>query len=544
MSRVDKDLWQIAIDEEMAALQAKKVYTESTLPEDATAVPSKLVLDIKGDEQGNVEKYKARLVAKGFHQVPGRDCDEVFAPTAQHVTLRVLLAIACAQRFAIHQLDVRTAFLNDELSDPVYIRLPKELGGNIWLLHKALYGLKQAARVRHATLRQKMLDYGPAQSQNDPCLFIPGSKSERVYVLIHVDDALVIGQKSAVKQAKEDISTMFDIKDIGMASYFLGTRIQRTTDGGYSLSQQKYTEDVLARFNMTDAKQAPTPLPVGLRLSKNDGKPLPSDNQYQALVGSVIYLSINSRPDISHAVGILSRFMSCPTTTHWEASKHLLRYLKGSSTLALSFAAGQNAAANQGVHACEMSCEISCEMFTDADFAADVDKRRSTSGAVMPMQGAAVLWISKLQSTVATSTTEAEYVAASTATKEGLWVRKLLGEIYRRVSPLHLRVDNQAAIVLISEYTAGQSGRTKHIDVQFHFVRDRFQKGDISVGFVSTSDQHADIFTKQLAGSMFEKHRSVVMGKIGTKAYCYMLRMRGCVRNCVIDCMHPLSCSE
>jgi hypothetical protein len=226
----------------------------------------------------------------------------------------------------------------------------------------------------------------------------------------------------------------------------------------------------------------------------------------------VIYLSVNSRPDISHAVGILSRFMSCPTTTHWEAAKHLLRYLKGTSTLALSYAAGKNAAANQGVHACEMSCEMSCEMFTDADFAADVDKRRSTSGAVMLMQGAAVLWISKLQSTVATSTTEAEYVAASTATKEGLWVRKLLGEIYGRVSPLHLRVDNQAAIVLISENTAGQSGRTKHIDVQFHFVRDRFQKGDISVGFVSTSDQHADIFTKQLAGPMFKKHRSIVMG--------------------------------
>jgi hypothetical protein len=126
----------------------------------------------------------------------------------------------------------------------------------------------------------------------------------------------------------------------------------------------------------------------------------------------------------------------------------------------------------------------------------------------MLMQGAAVLLISKLQSTVATSTTEAEYVAASTATKEGLWVRKLLGEIYGRVSPLH----NQAAIVLISENTAGQSGRTKHIDVQFHFVRDRFQKGDISVDFVSTSDQHADIFTKQLAGLMFKKHRSIVMG--------------------------------
>jgi hypothetical protein len=162
----------------------------------------------------------------------------------------------------------------------------------------------------------------------------------------------------------------------------------------------------------------------------------------------------------------------------------------------------------------------------------------------MLMQGAAVLGILKLQSIVAASTTEAEYVVASTARKEDLWVRKLLGDIYGGVSPLHLMVDNQAAVVLISENTAGQSGRTKHIDVQFHFVRDRFQKGDISVGLVSTSDQHPDSFTKQLAGPMLKNHRSIVMGKIGTKAYCYMLRMRACVQNYVIDCMHPLSCSE
>lgn len=153
-----------------------------------------------------------------------------------------------------------------------------------------------------------------------------------------------------------------------------------------------------------------------------------------------------------------------------------------------------------------------CEMFTDADFAADVDKRRSTTGAVLLMHGAAVLWISKLQSVVATSTTEAEFIAAAMATKEGLWVRKLLGELSGNVTTLNLAVDNQAAVVLISEHTAGQSGRTKHIDVQFQFVRDRFQRGDIAVRFVSTTDQRADIFTKQLGGPEFRKHRCIVMG--------------------------------
>jgi hypothetical protein len=501
MGRPDAALWEAAINEEMAALQVKKVYTEATLPEGMSALPSKLVLDIKRDANGNVTKYKARLVAKGFRQVAGRDYDEVFAPTAQHVTLRVLLACASALALEVEQIDDKTAFLNGDLSEDVYLKLPTELGGTIWLLQKALCGLKQAARAWHTKLRQEMISHEFTPSQHDPCLFTRGEGDDRVYVMIHVDDGLVVGKAGPVKRTKEAIAAMFAIKDLGKASYYLGMLIRRNPDGGYSLLQKKYVEDVLLRFAMTDCKTSPTPLPVGTHLSKFDGEPLPTDNQYQALVGSLIYLAVNTRPDISHAVGILSRFMSCPTDKHWEAGKHVLRYLKGSTDLGLTY----TSAMNQGVYA--------CEMYTDADFAADVDKRRSTTGAVMLMQNAAVMWLSKLQSIVATSTAEAEYIAAAMATKDGLWVRKLLGEMNGSASPLNLMVDNQSAVVLISQHTAGQSGRTKHIDVQYHFVRDRFQRGDVTVQFVPTADQHADVFTKQLAGPEFRKHRSIIMGK-------------------------------
>jgi hypothetical protein len=151
-------------------------------------------------------------------------------------------------------------------------------------------------------------------------------------------------------------------------------------------------------------------------------------------------------------------------------------------------------------------------MFSDVDFAADVDKRRSTSGAVMMMQDAAVSCTSKLQSIVATSTAEAEFIAAAMASKEGLWVRKMLGDIYGEVSPLMLRVDNKTAIDLLTEHTAGKGGRTKQINVQFHFVRDRYQHEDLAIKFVSTEDQRADIFTKQLPGQAFRKQRSFIMG--------------------------------
>jgi hypothetical protein len=254
---------------------------------------------------------------------------------------------------------------------------------------------------------------------------------------------------------------------------------------------------------MSDATSKPTPFPVGISLSKTGGNELPPDNQYQALVGSLIYLAVNTRPDISHAVGVLSRFMSCPTDRHWEAAKHVLRYLRGTPDLGLTYS-GNTPSEQQEV--------LEAAMYADADFAADVDKRRSTTGAVMLMQGAAVLWISKLQSIVATSTAEAEYIASATATKEGLWVRKLLGDIYGRVATLNLKVDNQAAIVLISEHTAGKSGRSKHIDLQFNFVSESFQRGEVSVSFVPTAEQRADIFTKQLSGPVFKKHREAVMG--------------------------------
>jgi hypothetical protein len=189
-----------------------------------------------------------------------------------------------------------------------------------------------------------------------------------------------------VNGAKQLMKTMFEIKDMGKASYFLGMTITRHSDGGYSLDQPRYVLDMLTRLQMADdCRPACTPIHVGLKLSRYDGELLPPDHQYQALVGSLIYLAVNTRPDISHADGIFSRFMAYPTTSHWEAAKHVLRCLKGTSTRGLRFHS-PDSTEDQEVSA--------WEVHTDADFAADVDKRKSTTKAVMIMQGAAVRWIS------------------------------------------------------------------------------------------------------------------------------------------------------
>jgi transposase InsO family protein len=499
MSRQDADLWQQAVNAEFKSLHEMGVYENSHIPAGKAALPSRLVFAIKRDEHGNVEKYKCRLVAKGFQQVAGKDYDEVFAPTAQHASLRILLAIAAAKGLTVDQIDVKTAFLNGELKEEVYLKLPDELGGAVWRLKKALYGLKQAARAWHEKLKQEMMKLGFMSSKNDPCLFFRGKEGRNVYVLVHVDDAVVIGQQEAVQKAKQDIATRFEIKDLGAAKYYLGLEIRKEDNGSITLSQEKYTKDLLARYDPNgQLKPKSTPFEVGLKLSKESGEQLPDGKVYRELVGALLYLASNTRPDISYAVSVLSRFMSSPTESHWNAAKRVLRYLKGTINQSLTYlgAGGVDKPVT----------------FVDADFAADEDKRRSTSGMVVTLNGRAVMWMSKLQSVVATSTAEAEFISAATGVKEALWIRKLLSEITGKGVAVQLRCDNQSAIHLIKQNTAGRTGRSKHIDVQFHFLKDRFQRGDLEVEFVETANQAADMFTKQLPGPALVRIAAQLMG--------------------------------
>jgi hypothetical protein len=222
--------------------------------------------------------------------------------------------------------------------------------------------------------------------------------------------------------------------------------------------------------------------------------------EYMEVLGSLMYLACDTRPDLCQSVSMLARFMAQPTDRHWQAAKRVLRYLKGTSDRCLTYVSTPK----QGVP--------SIVAYADANFAADADKRRSTTGAVVTPNGRAVLWLSKLQSVVATSTAEAEFIAAAVATKESLWVRKMLSEITGTVQPIDLRVDNQSAIQLTKEHTAGRSGRTKHVDVHFQFIKDRFQQGDLKVDFVKTEEQMADMLTKQLPGPAFKKAVAQIMG--------------------------------
>lgn len=501
LSRPDAHLFEAAMNEELTSLASKSVYEivdRDELPAGQVPIPTKWVLEVKRDAVGRVEKYKGRLVVLGCRQIPGRDFDEVFAPTVQRNTLRIMLALAAENDFEVQQTDVKTAFLNGELDEQVFVLPPGNVrqAGKVWRLKKALYGLKQAARAWYAKLSKQLCALGFAPSQHDPCLFVRSCSGTVVYMLMHVDDALIIGSMHAVKAAKSDFAAQFEVKDLGDASYFLGLEIVRDRKKKQIwLGQSKYCRDKLCEFAMTDCKPMSTPAESGLKLVKQ-GEALNADVPYAALIGSLLYLSVNSRPDISFVVGVLSRFVSCPTTEHWNAAKRVLRYLKGTIDKGLVFGGGAT-----GIKA-----------YTDSDFAGDVDSRKSTSGVMIQMNGAPIMWSSKLQTIVTTSTCEAEYVACAALAKEALWTGSLMAELTGSFKAITMFMDNQAAITLATEESAGVSVKTKHINIAIKFVTDYVARGDLRVRYCPTEEMLADVLTKPLAKPAFQKAVNKILG--------------------------------
>lgn len=305
---------------------------------------------------------------------------------------------------------------------------------------------------------------------------------------------LIVGQDADMIQSlKKDLSKSFDMKDLGPAKQILGMEITRDRKAGKLwLSQEKYIERVLERFNMKHAKPVGTPLATHFKLDKRacptteKEKEAMSAIPYSSAVGSLMYAMVCTRPDITHAVSLVSRFLSNPGKAHWEAVKWIFRYLRGTSKLSLCY--GGDKPILQG--------------YTDADMAGDLDNRKSTSGYVFTFSGGAISWQSKLQKCVALSTTEAEYIAAVEASKEMLWLKRFLQELGLKQSEYVVFCDSQSAMDLSknSMYHA----RTKHIDIRYHWLRDVIEEKRMKLKKVHTDKNSADMLTKVVPGSKVE----------------------------------------
>jgi transposase InsO family protein len=487
------DLWQHAMDEEMASLISNNTWTLEMPPPGVKPIPVKWVYKIKRDGDGNIERYKARLVAKGFKQQEGVDYDEVFAPVSKYSTLRALLAKAAADNMELHLLDIKTAFLNGDLEETIYICQPEGyVQGDPALachLNKSLYGLKQAPRAWHNRLHRELVSYGYRASEADPGLYIYSGKSADIFLLVYVDDILIAStDMSMVKDIKHRLMGTFDARDLGEASTYLGITIARDRGSGtIKISQPRLTNDLISKFGMDDSKTKSIPVSAATKFSKDEGEPLDTTKYpYSELLGSLMYLSVCTRPDISFATGSLARYMSNPTTVHWQAAKGVLRYLAGTSDLGITFG---------------KSGSFDFRGYCDADYAGDIDTRRSTTGYVFTLNGGAISWQSKRQPTVAASTTEAEYMAAAAAVKEGLWLRKLLSDFSINIQPINILADNQSAIKILRNPIS--SLRSKHIDVIHHFARERVMRNEVVFTYTPTNQMIADVLTKALAGDKF-----------------------------------------
>jgi transposase InsO family protein len=484
LSSSEAKQWRAAMDEEILSLQDNNTWKLVQPPPDSKPIPVKWVYKAKLDQHGQINRYKARLVAKGFRQKEGVDFDEVFAPVSRYSTLRALLSTVAAKDLELQQLDIKTAFLNGQLEEQVYTEQPPgyQSGppGTACHLQRALYGLKQAPRVWHKRLSEQLDSMQFQPSQADAGLFTKESPQGSIFLLVYVDDILIAAATiDSISTVKQEIAAAFEARDLGDATHFLGMTIARDRPKRtLKLSQLQMTEKLLETYQLRNCKPRSIPLSPATEMSKEAGDPLQQTEQYTHLVGSLLYLANCTRPDISQAVGVLSKYMKSPTTVHWQSALGVLKYLAATRQQGIQYG----------------GCAAGLVGYCDADFAGDLDTRRSTTGYVFTLNGGAVAWASKRQPTVAVSTTEAEYIAAALAIREALWLRQLLADLGQPHKTVQMCADNQSAIKLLKNPIS--SMRSKHIDIVYHFARQHIAQQHIQVTYTPTARMLADMFTK------------------------------------------------
>ncbi|KAK9190888.1 hypothetical protein WN943_019498 [Citrus x changshan-huyou] len=470
---VEDEKWRDAMKKEIQALEDNETWTVESLPPGKRAINCKWVYKIKYNADGTIKRYKTRLVILGNKQVAGIDYNETFAPVAKTVTVRALLAVAAAKHWDFIKW---TCIMRSYTA--------------IWKKRctcKSLYGLQQAPRCWFAKLVTALKSYGFEQSYSDSSLFTLSQGKVQINVLVYVDDIVVTGNDhAAIKVFKEYLSKCFHMRDLGMLKYFLGIEVARSPTGIF-LCQRKYALDIISEVGLLGAKPASFPLEHNHNLALADGVFLSKPESYRRLVGRLIYLSV-TRPELSYSVHVLAQFMQQPREEHWAAALRVVRYLKGNP--------------DQGIML-RSDCDLQLSAWCDSDWASCPLTRRSLTGWFILLGNSPVSWKTKKQHTVSRSSAEAEYRSMAATTCELKWLKEILLTLgLEHPNPMKLYCDNQAALHIAANPVFHE--RTKHIEIDCHFVRDEVRFGNIQPAYVSTHAQLADIFTKALGRQRFE----------------------------------------
>ena len=486
--------WQTAMDSEMESLVNNETFEVKELPEGKSVIGGKWVYATKLDADGNV-KHKARYVAKGYSQKENVDYRETFSPTAHMTSVRMLMQAAVDNDLIVHQMDVKTAYLNAPIDCELYVEQPEGYDVSnkgrklVWKLKKSLYGLKQSGRNWNNLLHSHLCADGFEQSDADPCMYCKTSEYGRVMIVFWVDDIIVAASsEQLLNHVKTFLYSKFEMKDLGELRWFLGIEFCKHS-GCISMSQKQYCQKILKKFGMENCKPRKSPCDEGLDKGPDSSTTLDDPRLYREIVGSLIYAMTATRPDISYVVTKLSQNMSNPTVQDLGVAKGVLRYLQGTLEYALVFRKSNECVKLQG--------------FCDSDWASSYSDRKSISAYVYKLkeQSGLISWKTKKQGTVALSSFEAEYISLSMCVQEAMFLRKLLTFMYEQKDvdlSVKIGVDNQGTIALAKNPIHQQ--RSKHIDVRYHFLRDAVTSGIVDLSYVPSNKNVADVLTKPVSG--------------------------------------------
>ncbi|OWZ09396.1 polyprotein [Phytophthora megakarya] len=491
----DQNEWEHAMDDEIRSLLEKGTFEVVPLPPGRSAIKSKWVFKKKTLADGSLDKYKARIVAKGYSQRFGEDYTETFSPVVRHSTLRLVLVIVVARRMKRMQLDVKTAFLNSDLDEEIYLE-PAEgytnADGQVWRLRKALYGLKQASRSWYENLRRFLESQGFYQGEADYCLFSKGSADDDdlMIVLVYVDDMLVFATHDEdLALFKAAMEAAYEVNDFEDASYFLGLELQWSPSGDeVTIGQQKYAKTILERFDMDKAMPARTPMEERFRDQLFKAQEEISFRPRPA-IGALLYLTVNTRPDMATAVRILAQEIETPTDCLKHGVEHVFRYLCSTQDFGLAY---------------KSSAAKGLTVYCDAAFAVERNAKSATGYAIF-YDGCLIEWGSKKQSMVTLSSTEAEYIAMGSGVQECIGISLVLKDLGLEVDHITVFEDNQGAQHLAESKAVTQ--RSRHIDTKYHWLREKVKEGHIRIKYCPTAEMIADHFTKALGVTKFQYFR-------------------------------------
>lgn len=497
----DSHNWKLAIDIELKSLDSQQAWIEESLPKDRKTIGSKWVFRKKMLEDGRVDRYKARLVAKGFNQIEGIDFCDTFAPTAKYSSIRTILSIAAIQDLELHQVDFVTAFLNEKLKETIYLALPDGYtpkSGNCLRLLKGLYGLKQSGHLWNTGLHNLLTSLDFSRSEHDWSIYSHSKK--KMLISIYVDDMIIACKSLAdINWLKSKIKDKYDIKDMGELKWILGILVERKRDDRLIyLSQENYAARILDKFGMSTCKPVSTPVETSYKEiaeSEKENESLDTNHYpFRDIVGSIMYAMIATRPDLAFAVSLASKHSSVPTLHHWKLVQRILRYIQGTKNYKLKL----------GMINTGNTDKVILTGYCDADFA-NSPERKSVSGYVFNLNGGTITWASRRQPTVSLSTAEAEYVSLASAVQEAMWLRGLLNCIgHPQHSATIIKEDNTSCMLIAT--SPKQHSRTKHIDIKYHFLRNAIKDNIIVLEYCPSESMLADVFTKSLARTIFEKN--------------------------------------